>query len=100
MAQMVSSYAFGRLCKEWPEVVLKINAASVGLDERSAAGAFEAVNGKEGKANITFEETTKKNVGNKATNGANPTCEMESLKRCTAEAEERQEIPAKKRRAL
>lgn len=43
LAQVVSSSSFGRGCKEWPEVVLKINAATAGLDERSAGMAFEAL---------------------------------------------------------
>jgi len=30
LAQVVSSSSFGRGCKEWPEVVLKINAATAG----------------------------------------------------------------------
>ena len=60
---MVSSYALGRGCKEWPEVVLKINAATVGLDERSASRAFEAVREKKGEENMTRGNSDKKCPG-------------------------------------
>lgn len=50
LAQVVSSSTYGRGCKEWPEVVLKINAATAGLDERSAGMAFEALREKKPEA--------------------------------------------------
>ena len=98
-AQMVSSYDFGRICKEWPEVMLKINTATVGLDERSAASAFEAVREIKGKEHMALEETVTKTNQEKARDEQNSTCKMESLKRCNAMAEEGKEIPAKKRKA-
>lgn len=42
LPQVVATPDYGRGCKEWPEIVLKISASLACLDERTAQPAFEA----------------------------------------------------------
>eukprot|EP00434_Breviolum_minutum_P036108 symbB.v1.2.031980.t1/scaffold3775.1/size50518/5 len=121
LAQVVSSTAFGKGCKEWPEVVLKINAATAGLDERSASMAFEALREKkpekaEKEESETIDDKEAKEE-DKAKNPTNPTSatgatgatdsgkgaakesSTESTKRSKAEPEKGTEKPAKRKKA-
>ncbi|CAE7419675.1 BPM2 [Symbiodinium sp. CCMP2592] len=45
LPQVVATPDYGRGCKEWPEIVLKISASLACLDERTAQPAFEAFRG-------------------------------------------------------
>ena len=117
LAQVVSSTAFGRGCKEWPEVVLKINAATAGLDERSASMAFEAFREKKPEKAEKAEESETKDFKEEQDKAKNPTSatgatgaadsgkgapkepSTESTKRSKSEPEKGTEKPAKRKKA-
>ena len=98
LAQVVSSSSFGRGCKDWPEVVLKINAATAGLDERSAGMAFEALREKPKEEPKEDKENGKEDEAASKEKAPKETEKSEKAPKEKAEKEKPAEKPAKRKR--
>ena len=100
LAPVVSSMAFAKGCKEWPEVVFKIHAANAGLDEQSATIALESLRQKEPEKAEKQETDIKYSTGVRDSGqGSDKNSFTESTKRSKAHTAKGIEQPAKRKKA-